>query len=118
MLNRYSLKKPIPHHPRSYIQWVRLPSNFSGYAPDIAGLTVTSTVSASIQPAIVNNAKTQKQLPTFSSFVQPISLNAPNGPWKRTMESLNIDFALLSVLSDDQAVKHVEEFLRTSGRQI
>ena len=37
---------------------------------------------------------------------------------KRTMESLNIDFALLSVLSDDQATKHVEEFIRTTGRQI
>jgi len=34
------------------------------------------------------------------------------------MESLNIDFILLSVLSDDQAAMHVEEFLRISGRQI
>ena len=46
------------------------PLNFSGYAPDIAGLTVTSTFSASIQPAIVNNAKFQKELPTFFSLVQ------------------------------------------------
>jgi len=37
---------------------------------------------------------------------------------KRTTESFNIDLTLLSVLSDDQAAKHVEELLRTSGRQI
>ena len=37
---------------------------------------------------------------------------------KRTMESLNIDFTLLSVLSDDKATKHVEEFIHISGSQI
>jgi len=31
---------------------------------------------------------------------------------------LNIDFTLLLVLSDDQAAKHVEEFIHTLGRQI
>ena len=37
----------------------RTPTNSLGYAPDIAVLTVTSTASASIQPAVVNNNKSQ-----------------------------------------------------------
>ena len=37
---------------------------------------------------------------------------------KRATESLNIDFTPLPILSDDQAAKHVEEFMHISGRQI
>ena len=78
MLNWYSLQKPIPPPTTELHPVSPNPLNFSGYAPDIACLTVTSTVSASIQPAIVNNAKFPKQVPTFFSLVQPTILNASN----------------------------------------
>jgi len=112
MLNWYRLQKPIPHHPHPVSP---TPINFSGYAPDITGLTVTSTVSASIQPAIPETAVPE----TVAHFPSPCTTyHSERIKLKRTMKSLNIDFTLLSVLSDDHAAKHVEEFIRTSGRPI
>ena len=41
-----------------------------------------------------------------------------SGRVSKSLRTSDLDFTLLSVLSDDQAAKYVEEFLRTSGRQI
>jgi len=115
MLNWYILQKPIPTmHGATSSEWdspqlLRLCTGHCRFNSHLHRLGLHPT----------SNCE-QCQVPeTVAHFLFVCTTyHSERIKLKRTMESLNIDFILLSVLSDDQAAMHVEEFLRISGRQI